>query len=46
MQNAFYRFSYFRRVQSVRWFGGIVVKGCALRSLLGSYVHQELLLIM
>ena len=31
----------FCRVRSVRWFGGIVVRGCALRSLLGSYVHQK-----
>ena len=31
----------FCHVQSVRWFGGIVVRGCMLRSLLGSYVHQK-----
>ena len=29
------------RARNVRWFGGIVVRGCASRSLLGSYVHQE-----
>ena len=39
-------YNYFRRVRSVCWFGGIVVRGCTSRSLLGSYVHQELLLIM
>ena len=33
-------------VRSVRWFGGIVMSGCASRSLLGSYVHQELILMM
>ena len=31
----------FCRVRSVRWFGGIVMRGCALRSLLGTYVHQK-----
>ena len=31
-------------VRSVRWFGGIVVSGCASRSLLGSYVHLESIL--
>ena len=29
-------------VRSVRWLGGIVVRGCT-RSLLGSYIHQELI---
>ena len=29
--------------RNVRWFGGIVVRGCVSRSLLGSYVHQELI---
>ena len=33
----------FCRAQNVRWFGGIVVRGCASRSLLGSYIHQELI---
>ena len=32
--------------QSVCWFGGIVVRGCVSRSLLGSYIHQESILIM
>ena len=43
MHDAFHRFSCFLccRARSVRWFGGIVVRGCALRSLLGSYVHQK-----
>ena len=31
----------FCHVQSVHWFGGIVVRGCTLRSLLGSSVHQK-----
>ena len=29
--------------RNVHWFGGIVVRGCTSRSLLGSYVHQELI---
>ena len=29
--------------RNVHWFGGIVVRGCVSRSLLGSYVHQELI---
>ena len=29
--------------QNVCWFGGIVVRGCTLRSLLGCYAHQELI---
>ena len=36
----------FRHVRSMHWFGGIVVRDCASRSLLGSYVHQESILIM
>ena len=32
---------YFCHARSMRWFGGTVVRGCALRSLLGSYIHQE-----
>ena len=37
-------FSYFVccHARSVRWFGGIVVRGC-MSSLLGSYIHQELI---
>ena len=48
MQTAVCRFSYFLfcRARSVHWFGRIVMRGCALRSLLGSYVHQESILIM
>ena len=36
-------FLLFYRAQNVRWFGGIVVRGCTSRSLLGSYIHQELI---
>ena len=45
VQDASCRFPYFLfcRAQNVRWFGGIIVRGCALRSLLGSYIHQELI---
>ena len=33
--------THLRRAWSVRWFGGIVMRGCVLRSLLGSYIHQK-----
>ena len=48
VHGAFCRFScsLFCHARSVRWFGGIVVRGCASRSLLGSYIHQESILIM
>ena len=48
MQDASCRFFYFLfcHARNVHWFGGIVVRGCASRSLLGSYVHQESILIM
>ena len=47
MQGVSCWFSYFLfcRARNVHWFGGIVVRGCASRSLLGSYVHQESILI-
>ena len=43
MHDAFLQFSgfLFCRACNVRWFGGIVVRGCVSRSLLGSYVHQK-----
>ena len=31
----------FCHVRSVHWFGRIVMRGCTLRSLLGSYIHQK-----
>ena len=51
LHDTFCRFNYancrllvflFRHVQSVCWCGGIVVRGCT-SSLLGSYIHQELI---
>ena len=43
VQNAFVAgFFYFVDVRSMRWCGGIVVRGCA-SFLLGSYIHQELI---
>ena len=44
MHNAFFWFSgflFYHAEWNVRWFGGIVMRGCASRSLLGSYVHQK-----
>ena len=35
--------SYFIVHKMFHWFGGIVVRGCTSRSLLGSYIHQELI---
>ena len=46
MHDAFLRFGcfLFYRARCVHWFGGTVVRGCASRPLLGSYVHQESML--
>ena len=43
VHDAFRQFSrcLFYCARNVHWFGGIVVRGCASRSLLGSYVHQK-----
>ena len=43
LQFAGFLVSYLSMLEMCAGLGGIVVRGCALRSLLGSYIHQELI---